>query len=90
MHATTDAIQHREPGHLVHAVEDDGLRPSGCTLCGIPCRTSDGELDNRCPACEIAPQVEAEWLKIRKPQVTKVGRNEPCPCGSGHKRCCAE
>ena len=34
--------------------------------------------------------VDGEEVKAQPVSVTKVGRNEPCPCGSGkkYKRCC--
>jgi uncharacterized protein YecA (UPF0149 family) len=41
-------------------------------------------------ALYAAIQVEEEERKHRPARSTKVGRNEPCPCGSGkkYKRCC--
>jgi len=43
------------------------------------------ELQNRLK--QVAEQVKAE----PKPQKRKIGRNDPCPCGSGkkYKKCCA-
>lgn len=34
--------------------------------------------------------VDGKVLKPRVPLVEKIGRNDPCPCGSGkkHKKCC--
>lgn len=83
-------IQSRGPGSLCHRVEDDGLGPSGCVKCGwrgIPNRTRDGGLDHRCPSCEISREVEDELRGAVRP---KVGRNDPCSCGSGakFKKCC--
>lgn len=35
-----------------------------------------------CPACDAEPY-DLEWYEQQ--EVPKVGRNEPCPCGSGKK-----
>jgi hypothetical protein len=52
----------------------------------------DGEASTKCPSCEseyeeIEAELDAEEARRALP---KVGRNEPCPCGSGKKakRCC--
>ena len=54
------------------------------------------KLDNA-PAAQPAQMRESVYGSAAKPQVsnapvrvTKVGRNDPCPCGSGkkYKRCC--
>lgn len=44
----------------------------------------------------LLDKMEEQWdrdyelEKLRLPKAGKVGRNAPCPCGSGdkHKRCC--
>lgn len=44
-----------------------------------------------CPCCgKFALRVPDDWLKPEPIRSQKVGRNEPCPCGSGLKckRCC--
>ena len=35
-------------------------------------------------------QDTASWLRPEKPAKKKIGRNDPCPCGSGkkYKKCC--
>ena len=36
------------------------------------------------------PAIPAAWREVPSTAVAKVGRNEPCPCGSGKKfkKCC--
>lgn len=59
-----------------------------CGWEGIP-TYRNGEASTHCPACEGAvdiDEIEAElndeeWIT----SFGKVGRNEPCPCGSGRK-----
>jgi hypothetical protein len=77
---TLDEDTTYEPGTL--DFNGDGL--AGCTRCGwrgVPAYVN-GERSNLCPKCEGAPSAER--------QVKKVGRNDPCPCGSGKKakKCC--
>ena len=38
------------------------------------------------------PEPEPIWTPALEPKVRKVGRNDPCPCGSGkkYKKCCLE
>lgn len=40
----------------------------------------------------VAPQISEAWSKPIQRAVPRVGRNEPCPCGSGkkYKKCCFE
>jgi hypothetical protein len=54
----------------------------------------NGQPSTHCPSCEgpddydeIEAELDAEEARRALP---KVGRNEPCPCGSGKKakRCC--
>jgi hypothetical protein len=37
-------------------------------------------------------EIHAQWQADRQAVSTKVGRNEPCPCGSGkkYKKCCGK
>ena len=48
------------------------------------------EMAERQRAAAQAPQGEAQKVKQIKLQQPKVGRNDPCPCGSGkkYKKCC--
>jgi len=48
------------------------------------------EVDQRSQAAAQAPQGVPEKAKQIKLQQPKVGRNDPCPCGSGkkYKKCC--
>lgn len=44
-----------------------------------------------CPCCgEMISRVPDEWTAPAPVRVEKVGRNDPCPCGSGlkYKKCC--
>jgi hypothetical protein len=54
--------------------------------------TSAEGLDNRCPACELGAETQADWNELTRPRraEAKPGRNDPCDCGSGKKakRCC--
>ena len=36
-------------------------------------------------------EISKEWKLSKQASSTKVGRNDPCPCGSGkkYKKCCA-
>lgn len=46
-----------------------------------------------CPRCGgISLRVPDAWLKPGPVRVEKVGRNDPCPCGSGlkYKKCCGK
>ena len=81
--------------HELTAVEHGGrVHRCSCSWQGVPVRR--GRL--RCPLTVI-PETEAvareEGLILQRvnPQRVdgaRVGRNEPCPCGSGakYKRCC--
>lgn len=84
-----DAITPRGPGSLVHRHDGDGWGPSGCTKCGwrgVPSFNRAGEPSNVCPACEQGPASDAEYAELEQKQAWgKVGRNDPCPCGSGKK-----
>jgi preprotein translocase subunit SecA len=44
------------------------------------------------PAPEMAPQEEPEIQVTYYREDPKVGRNDPCPCGSGkkYKKCCGK
>jgi uncharacterized protein YecA (UPF0149 family) len=37
-------------------------------------------------------EIHAKWQSERQAVSNKVGRNEPCPCGSGkkYKKCCGK
>ena len=41
---------------------------------------------------EKCREIHAKWQSDRQAVSTKVGRNEPCPCGSGkkYKKCCGK
>lgn len=87
---TTDVILPRSPGSLCLNSET-GV--AGCIKCGwrgVARPDEHGGTDRRCPSCEIAPETDAEYAALCRPQAPKVGRNEPCPCGSGKKfkKCC--
>ncbi|SMB96135.1 SEC-C motif-containing protein [Thermanaeromonas toyohensis ToBE] len=44
-----------------------------------------------CPCCgRLSLRVPDDWLRPEPVRAKKVGRNEPCPCGSGlkYKKCC--
>jgi hypothetical protein len=64
----------------------------GCGWEGIP-TLLEGSPSTFCPSCETVPdtvieeELDAEEARRAMP---KVGRNEPCPCGSGKKskKCC--
>ncbi|ACX52542.1 SEC-C motif domain protein [Ammonifex degensii KC4] len=46
-----------------------------------------------CPCCgKLTLRVPTEWLKPQPVRKRKVGRNDPCPCGSGlkYKKCCGK
>ncbi len=67
--------------------------PWCCAVCGwegIPAYRN-GKPSTHCLVCE-RPETDEEMLALGLPRVRlpKVGRNEPCPCGSGQKfkRCC--
>lgn len=61
--------------------------PSGCPACGwcgVPTLVGGRKTDD-CPRCDTAGDYE-----LLSAPATKVGRNQPCPCGSGKKakKCC--
>ncbi|MGH7436820.1 MAG: SEC-C metal-binding domain-containing protein [Polyangiaceae bacterium] len=41
---------------------------------------------------EIRRTALAQRVHAKRPRATRVGRNQPCPCGSGKKfkRCCID
>ena len=43
-------------------------------------------------ASAASPAVEAAVLPAAEAKPVKVGRNDPCPCGSGkkYKKCCGQ
>ena len=53
---------------------------------------SQFEMAERQRAAAQAPQGEAQKVKQIKLEQPKVGRNDPCPCGSGkkYKKCCGK
>lgn len=76
-------IEPRGPGSLVYG----GGSPASCTRCswrGVPTKG-----DHRCPRCEVGPETDALHREARERDSLsggqKVGRNDPCPCGSGKK-----
>ena len=46
--------------------------------------------DRLLEACEKEEEEEEEAVRVPGPEPRRVGRNDPCPCGSGKKfkRCC--
>ena len=58
----------------------------------------DNGKDNYCTKCKhwydsdiwFASRAEPIKRQHNQPRATKIGRNEPCPCGSGekYKKCC--
>lgn len=68
-------------GSLIESPPSSGVYActymGGCGWRGAP-TFCDGEIDLHCPSCEREEEVRQ-----------KVGRNEPCPCGSGtkYKKC---
>jgi preprotein translocase subunit SecA len=54
-------------------------------------QTSQFEMTQRQRAAAMAPQGEQK-VKTIKQEEPKVGRNDPCPCGSGkkYKKCCGQ
>lgn len=63
---------------LANRGPNDMASCSACGWEGVPTYIA-GIASTYCPACEDNP-----------PQRMRVGRNEPCPCGSGRKskKCC--
>src|SRR5271170_1495024 len=75
-------------------------RNGGCGWEGVPTYIR-GRASTLCPSCEgadvglrigpgyddLSEEIDAE---AKRRSLPKVGRNEPCPCGSGKKskRCC--
>jgi uncharacterized protein len=54
----------------------------------LPFQRKGANWAGKIPAAVIA--INAYW-HAPQPKSAKVGRNDPCPCGSGkkHKKCCA-
>jgi preprotein translocase subunit SecA len=52
---------------------------------------SSAAIESMPPAPPDAPEIQLPKVTIRR-EVPKVGRNEPCPCGSGkkYKQCCGK
>lgn len=65
----------------------------GCGWEGVPTYVR-GKPSTRCPGCESGVDDDVINLELdaeeRRRSLPKVGRNEPCPCGSGlkSKKCC--
>lgn len=66
---------------------------AGCGWEGIPTHIR-GKPSTHCPACERPDDEDVINAELdaaeRRAAMPKVGRNEPCPCGSGRKfkKCC--
>jgi uncharacterized protein YecA (UPF0149 family) len=68
-------------------LEDAGDR---VVVRGTATATFEGERFPLDRMAEIVEALDAARPSIRPKQATKVGRNAPCPCGSGrkYKKCC--
>ena len=53
---------------------------------------ANGERVDHRERSQFRKTADGQWLYISgaAPELTKVGRNDPCPCGSGkkYKKCC--
>ncbi|MEO2006171.1 MAG: SEC-C metal-binding domain-containing protein, partial [Candidatus Poribacteria bacterium] len=76
---------HEDVSQFVYRVQVQ-VQP-GRTAVGTP---SDGDADPAAAPAAPAPVRPTNLRPREQAPKTKVGRNEPCPCGSGkkHKRCC--
>jgi preprotein translocase subunit SecA len=74
-------IQHQEVSALDAAMAQQMSSPTA---------TSSGGLGAPPPGMEIPPQ--APPPTVVRQGIEKVGRNDPCPCGSGrkYKKCCGK
>ncbi len=59
-----------------------------CKYCDQPAYKTNGKAETICYNRAFTGSCEKPNLEIRI--ADKVGRNEPCPCGSGlkYKKCC--
>jgi uncharacterized protein len=50
----------------------------------------DGDLNDVAPPADLLDRIAGKAGAASKPAAPQVGRNDPCPCGSGqkYKRCC--
>ncbi|ANF53539.1 hypothetical protein DA69_01400 [Brevundimonas naejangsanensis] len=71
-------------GLLIHPDTRDVLASVG----SLEPWTSDAEMEEQVKQWPVRPQVP--WSAMRRRLAQKVGRNDPCACGSGkkHKKCC--
>jgi preprotein translocase subunit SecA len=72
--------QHAEAGSAL-ALSDGGAAPEADDAAAPASRTQGGRLPQ--PQQPFAPPADAQGTFVRGER--KVGRNEPCPCGSGKK-----
>ena len=81
-HETFQTLQDRIQHDIAHAIYHVGVVPTGRTPGGRAKRGSD----NATVMSRVAPNRSHQPVTAG---VTKVGRNEPCPCSSGkkYKRC---
>ena len=61
-----------------------------CWFCGQPGATTECKDATRtyrpiCPTCIVAKAIAPGPFDLNDIRTAKVGRNEPCPCGSGQK-----
>lgn len=82
----TATPQAEQTGGLLFTRPDGVAGCPGCGWTGVP-SSFDGQVSTFCPVCESP--FDQEWEDaLRMEKLTggrKVGRNEPCPCGSGRK-----
>ena len=73
-------------GGLLFFREDGTAGCPGCGWTGAP-TSYEGQRSTFCPSCESP--FDREWKEALELEAitggVKVGRNEPCPCGSGRK-----
>jgi len=84
--------EEREEGpptrELAYSGGDDGLLTQSFARAAAPAVRPAGMADSSAEAYQAAQQATRTVVAPRR--VTKVGRNDPCPCGSGkkYKKCC--
>lgn len=78
---------------VLGTIDFNGFGIAGCVTCGwrgVP-TILDGRRQTDCPLCSIDHALERRAMMVAIEGGAKVGRNAPCPCGSGRKfkKCCA-
>jgi hypothetical protein len=78
---------------VVEFVKRNGVRQtvSSDRILGCPHEEGvDYPLGSTCPHCPFWEKIDRFTHEPKSSAATRVGRNDPCPCGSGqkYKKCC--